>query len=271
MAEPTDYFLGDTLSEQDRLVAQAEGFEREARWLLDRIGIQPRWRALDVGCGPIGILPLLAERVGPQGAVVGLEREPRFAAMARSMVAKRGLSNVEVVQADANASGLPKESFDFAHERLVLILRPNPEALLAEMVALVRPGGLVAVEDIDEVSWFCYPPHPAWDTLLGVFQTICRQDGVDSFIGRRLPELLRAAGLGDVRVEVHAHADQPGEYRRTHLLSLLHSLHGKVIVRGLLAERKLAELMATLSKHLEDPRTIVVRQLLFQAWGRKPP
>jgi hypothetical protein len=95
---------------------------------------------------------------------------------------------------------MPKESFDFVHERLVLILRPNPEALLAEMVAPVRPGGLFAVEDIDEVSWLCYPPHPAWDTLLGVFQTIFRQDGVDSFMGRWLPRLLQAAGLGDVRV-----------------------------------------------------------------------
>jgi hypothetical protein len=65
MAEPTDYFLGDTLTELDRLVAQAEGFEREARRLLDRIGIRPGWRALDVGCGPIRILPLLAERLGP--------------------------------------------------------------------------------------------------------------------------------------------------------------------------------------------------------------
>src|SRR6202049_3172712 len=135
MARRNDYFLGETLSEQERLVAQAAGFEHEARWLLDRIGIQPGWRAVDVGCGPIGILSLLAERVGKDGTVVGLEREPRFAEMARAIVAERGLSNVQVVQADAHASGLERESFDFVHGRLVLILRPKPESLLAEMVA----------------------------------------------------------------------------------------------------------------------------------------
>ncbi len=93
-------------------------------------------------------------------------------------------------------------------------------------------------------------PAPGWDTLLPVFQTICRQDGVDSFIGRRLPELLRAAGLGDVQFEVPVRADQPGEHRRTYLLSLLHSLRDNVIERGFLADGELAELIDLIEQAL---------------------
>src|SRR5262245_1684705 len=112
--ESQAYIFGDTQAEQQRLVAQAESYESPARWLLDQIRIQPGWRVIDIGCGPLGILHLLSERVGSNGVVVGLERETRFAHMAREQIAQRHLSNVTVLQADVLASGLQKRSFDLA-------------------------------------------------------------------------------------------------------------------------------------------------------------
>src|SRR4029077_9421071 len=100
-----NYPLGGTSTERDRLLSQAEQYEPTANWLLDQIGVQSGWRAVDIGCGPIGILNLLSRRVGPRGAVVGLEREQRFVEMARTEIAKRGLSNVTMIQADAINTG----------------------------------------------------------------------------------------------------------------------------------------------------------------------
>src|SRR5262249_22803048 len=68
------YPLGGTSTERDRLLRQAEQFEPTANWLLDQIAIQPGCRVVDIGCGPIGILNLLSKRVGPRGAVIGVER-----------------------------------------------------------------------------------------------------------------------------------------------------------------------------------------------------
>ena len=59
------YVLGGSENEFARLRAQAEEHEATARWLLDAIGVRRGWRVLDVGCGPIGILRLLADAVGP--------------------------------------------------------------------------------------------------------------------------------------------------------------------------------------------------------------
>src|SRR5262252_4962664 len=58
------YALGGTLTEQQRLIAQAKGLEVHANWLLDQIGIASGQRTVDVGCGPIGLLNLLSARVG---------------------------------------------------------------------------------------------------------------------------------------------------------------------------------------------------------------
>jgi SAM-dependent methyltransferase len=265
-----DYVLGGTLTEQQRLLAQTEGFDPEAQWLLDQLPVQPGWRAIDVGCGPFGILHRLAERVGPRGRVVGLERETRFAAMAQQQIRQRALSSVQIVQADGTASGLAPGAFDLVHERLVLINLPQPERLLTEMVALARPGGWVAAQEIDSAAWFCEPPHPAWDRLFEIFEAVFRANGLTPFFGRQLPRLLRAAGLTDVRVAVHGHIDEPGEYRRTHLLSLIASVRERALTLGLSNDEELEALTTALRAHLDRPDTLVSRQLLFQAWGRQP-
>jgi ubiquinone/menaquinone biosynthesis C-methylase UbiE len=76
--EPAEYILGSSQTERARLLAQCRIYVPETQWLLDHLGIKPGWRALDVGCGPLGILDLLSAHVGPTEVVVGLERDPRM-------------------------------------------------------------------------------------------------------------------------------------------------------------------------------------------------
>jgi SAM-dependent methyltransferase len=261
--------LGGTQTEQQRLVAQASEFEMQARWLLDQIDIRPGWHAVDIGCGPIGILNLLSERVGAEDSVVGLEREPRFVTMARSEIAQRGLRNVEIVQADALSTGLQKAAFDLVHERLVMINVPAREALLQEMISLLRPGGTIVLEDVDDISYTCAPLHPSWTALLDVFHNAFHANGGNAYIGRDLAGYLRDAGIKNIRIKIHVGTINPGEYRRTHLLSLLDVLHDKVIGSGALTEAQLSAHRDALIAHLKNPDTLLIDKLLVQAWGQK--
>jgi ubiquinone/menaquinone biosynthesis C-methylase UbiE len=122
-------------------------------WLLDQIPIRAGWRTADIGCGPIGILDQLSERVGPQGLVVGLEREARFFAMACAEAKRRGLGNVRIVAGDALNPDLQEGPFDFAHERLVLMYMPQAQqrTMVSQMLALLKPGGSIALQDYDRV------------------------------------------------------------------------------------------------------------------------
>jgi len=253
-----------------RLLEQAGGLEPEAKSLLDCIGVQAGWRAVDVGCGPLGILDLLADRVGPAGEVVGLERESPLIEMGETILAQRGLRNARFVRGDVYSSGLSSASFDLVHTRLLLINLKDPERAVAELVALARPGGVVAVQDIDQVPWMCEPPHPAWEALISAFLRVWRENGLDPLIGHRLPTLLRPAGLVDEEVEVRARADAPGTYHRKQLLALIAAIHDEVVERGLFTGSELAALTRALEWHLDSPNTLVTRPLLFQAWGRRP-
>jgi ubiquinone/menaquinone biosynthesis C-methylase UbiE len=240
--------------------------------MLDRITIKPGFRAVDVGCGPIGIMNLLSERVGPDGAVVGVEREPRFVDMARTQLSERGLRNVTVVNADALKTGLEKSSYDIVHERLVLINVPaaSQEALLAEMLSLLKPGGTIALQEFDSASYACYPEHPSWNILLSIWNDTFHATGGNEFVGRSLARLLRSAGAEKVQMKAHVEIAQVGEYRRTHLLSLIESMHDLVLDSRRLKEAELRDHMAALSEHLADPETTLIDKLIVQAWGQRP-
>src|SRR6516225_3889685 len=103
-----EYLLGHSMPEEDRLRRQAREFAPDSTRFLDQLDIQPGYRTADIGCGPHGILDLLSERVGPNGRVVGVERNESTVQLARQWVAEAQLRNVDVVHADAGATGLPR-------------------------------------------------------------------------------------------------------------------------------------------------------------------
>ena len=268
--EQTEYILGADESELDRLLAQAEIHLPEAEVLLSRVEIGAGGRALDIGCGPLGVMDLLSERVGPAGEVVGLDKEPRMIELAERTLADRGLSNVTVMSGDASATGLPADSFDLAHERLVLINVPTPEDVVAEMTRVVRPGGWVALENVDWISWTCEPANSAFDELMDALTASWKAAGLDPFIGRRLPSLLRGAGLTDVGVDAHAHVWRHDDLYQTLPLQFIDIHRERIIERGYLDAERIDALKAEAEAHLANPETFVIYCLMFQAWGRKP-
>src|SRR5260370_39177705 len=124
------------------------------------------------------------------------------------------------------------------------------EAILSEMLTLVRPGGTVVLSDIDNVSWLCQPPHPSWDILLNAFHTVFHAGGGDGFIGRRLPIMLRAAGIPNVQIKITVATPGLGYSRPTHILSLIASVCAEAIAKGLLDETPMREPTGALSSQL---------------------
>jgi hypothetical protein len=147
---------------------------------------------------------------------------------------------------------------------------PQPEQIVAEAAALVRPGHWVAFHEADYVAHICDPPLAAWTTLVDLLGTYSERHGIDPFIGRKLPRLLREAGLVDVHVHPLIHVYPPGHGRRNILLDFAENLSERVLAEKLIEERELTALKMALQRHLDNPDTLVVSHLFFQAWGRKP-
>jgi len=270
MTEPDQYVLGYRRAEQERLQRQAQELADESSWLFDQIGVAAGASIVEIGCGPHGCLELLSERVGPLGSVVGVERSQDAVDLARKMIQERSLNNVDVLCRDARSTDLPRASFDLATARLVLVNVPEPQQIVAEAVALVKPGGWVAFHEADWIACVCDPPSDAWTAFVDLFVTYSEKNGIDPFIGRKLPRLLRQAGLDDVHVNPLIHVYPPEHARRNILLDFAENLSERLLAQNLTRERELTDLKTALRLHHEDPSTLVVSALFFQAWGRKP-
>lgn len=264
------YALGSNPQESARLRRQSDELRSQSAELLGRIGLRPGQSAIDLGCGPSGILSLLSAAVSPGGRVVGLDADPAHTAMASQYASELGLSNVEVITAYARHTGLPADSFDLVHARTLLVTIPEPGEVLGEMVRLARPGGWVASQEPDAEVALCYPELSAWDRMREIFRAGFSRSGADVRTGRRLAEAYRQAGLADVEVAVHAPAYPAGHSRRTVIPDLVRSLRPVILELGLCDERELAELDRAVREHLADPRTLMMPHLLVVAWGRKP-
>jgi ubiquinone/menaquinone biosynthesis C-methylase UbiE len=264
------YALGRNPDESARLRRQSEELKPESVALLDRIGLEPGQSAIDLGCGPSGILDLLSAAVAPGGRVLGLDADPAHVALARQHARDRGLTNVEVMFADARHTGLPSGGFDLVHARTLLVTIPRPAEVITEMVRLAKPGGWVASAEADSGQAVCYPELPAWDRLRELFQAGFERSGADLHTGRRLTELYRRAGLEEVDVAMHAPVYPTGHSRRMLLPDLVRSLRPMIVELGLADPGELADLDQAVRAHLADPRTLVLSHLLVVAWGRKP-
>jgi ubiquinone/menaquinone biosynthesis C-methylase UbiE len=263
------YSLGRNQRESARLVSQADELAPESAALLDRVDPRPGQSAIDLGCGPRGVLAMLARRVAPSGRVVGVDADPAHVAMATQHIGEQDLHHVEVIVADARHTGLPSDSFDLVHARTLLVNIPDPEEVVAEMVRLARPGGHVVALEPDTEYALCYPPHPAFERICRLFSIVFSRNGADPSIGRRVPELFRAAGLEDVDTAATAKLYPHGHSRRTIRLDLLRSMHPHIVEMGLANQPELDELDAAARSHLDDPHTLVMPSLAFATSGRK--
>ncbi|MCA1414363.1 MULTISPECIES: methyltransferase domain-containing protein [Bradyrhizobium] len=267
---PDIYLLGRGSAEVERLKRQIEMLAVDSNAQLDRVGIKNGESIVDLGCGPGGALHLLAERVGANGSVLGIDRSSQFVQLASRFVADRGLSQVDVREGDAYDTGLPKASFDGAHMRLLLVNVPEAERIVRELVSLVRPGGWVASFEADYVPHCFDPPLPAWTRLLDAYAAYAQAQGIDLSVGRHLHRLFRDAGVVDIQVDAIIHVFPTGHERRSFPCGLIGNVRDKLVEGKFLTREDLERDIEALEEHLSRPDVQITSNLFFRLTGRLP-
>ena len=171
---------------------------RRRRLVREALATQPGDRVLDVGCGPGFYCLEIAEEVGPEGQVVGIDAAEPMLQLARRRCEPH--DNVAFKQGDIMAIPVDDESFDRAVCVQVLEYVEPATAALAEIKRTLRPGGRLVVWDIDwgTVVWHSSDPAlteqilKAWDRHLA-----------HPSLPRSLAPRLRDAGFEEVEGTGH--------------------------------------------------------------------
>ncbi|GAB2934311.1 methyltransferase domain-containing protein [Streptomyces mayteni] len=170
--------------------------ENSAAYLLPELS--PGLTLLEVGCGPGTLTADLAARVAP-GEVTAVDRAAGILDDARAEAESRGLTNVRFTTADVHALDFPDDSFDVVHAHQVLQHVADPVQALREMRRVCRPGGVVAVRDVDYGAMTWFPELPGLGEWLELYRRVARANGGEPDAGRRLLSWAHAAGFADVR------------------------------------------------------------------------
>lgn len=115
---------------------------------------RPGDKVLDIGCGFGDTTLRLAELVGPEGSVLGVDAGDRFIEVARREASEADARNVRFAVGDVQAMELG-EGFDYAFSRFGTMFFANPAAALRNVRQALRPGGR-----LNMVVWRQKPDNP---------------------------------------------------------------------------------------------------------------
>ena len=114
---------------------------------LATLGIQPGFTVVDYGCGPGRYIAEASRRVGPQGKVYAVDVHELAIAAVRKVIARHNLTNVIPVLAKGYNSRLPDHVADLIYALDMFHAVKDPAALLAELRRIVKPSGILILED----------------------------------------------------------------------------------------------------------------------------
>ncbi|MFL6035550.1 MAG: methyltransferase domain-containing protein [Gaiellaceae bacterium] len=160
-------------------------------WERPHLGLAPGQRLLDVGCGLGEAALALAEDLGDDGELVGIDASERMLAVARSN-ARAARCRVRFTLGDAASLDEPDGSFDAVRCERTLQWLADPAAAVAEMVRVVRSRGRISLIDTD---WSTFSIDVGDDALAALVRDAMRRErNRPSNVGRRLHDLVGAAG-----------------------------------------------------------------------------
>jgi len=208
--QPSGYALGHAEDELDRIINHARFFGDLTEHVLHLAGLAPGMRVLDVGCGPGDVSFLAARLVGPEGTVIGVDKSPEAIELARERTAAVGLTNVRFLTQDLSDSELVlDESVDALIGRLVLQYFADPALLLRHLLTCVKPGGLVAFQEVDaKDEVYSEPVCPVYETALQRIRQTFTRIGAEARAGHRLAQMFQAASLPAPQMILHERVER---------------------------------------------------------------
>jgi SAM-dependent methyltransferase len=257
-----EHYLLDNQQTQagQRFEALAELFNPSTFRHMRSVGLSPGWRVWEVGAGGSSVPEWIAEQT--HGHVLATDIDT-------SWLDREG-GGFEVKKHDIGTDPAPDDRFDLVHARLVLVHVPERVAALTTMINALRPGGWVLLEEADPglQPLVCPDEYGAEQELANklkvAFRSLMADGGVDLSFGRKLPRLLRSAGLVDVQSD--AFFPMGGSACNELERATVEQIREHLIAADLATEDEMEQHLSNVATGRLDLAT----SPMVSAWARKP-
>jgi SAM-dependent methyltransferase len=226
------------------------------------LGLTAGWAVWEVGAGSPSVPAHFASQVGPEGHVLATDIDTSWLGGPETPY--------EVRRHDVGLEPPPEGFFDVVHARLVLVHVAQRGRALASMIAAVKPGGWLLLEEADPALQPLVCPDESGveqelaNRLKRGFRVLLAQRGVDLAYGRKLPRLLQEGGLTEVQSDAYFPMGGPActELER----ATVEQVRDRMVAAGIASD---AELEQHLSNVMSGRMNLATSPMV-SAWGRKP-
>ncbi|MDX6202606.1 MAG: hypothetical protein QOJ83_2106 [Frankiales bacterium] len=253
------YLLDNQQAEASvRFAALAELFDPSTFRRIEQLAIDKSWHCWEVGAGGDSVPAWLASRAS---RVLATDLDTSWLPDS---------APYEVLRHDVGVEPPPTGPFDLVHCRLVLVHVPQRAEALAAMVSVLKPGGWLLLEEADPALQPLVCPDEAGDAerlanmLKNGFRQLMAERGADLAYGRRLPRLLREAGLVEVEADGYFPLTSPA--CAVLEIATTEQIRGRLVAGGIATDAQVEEHLANVrAGHLD-----LATSPMVSAWGRKP-
>jgi ubiquinone/menaquinone biosynthesis C-methylase UbiE len=281
MPQPA-YVLGHSPAELERLSRQHRLVGGFTRRLFEEAGLGDCRRVLDVGSGAGDVAFLAADLIGPEGLVVGVDREAAAVATAQHRAAELGLSHVRFLQGDPATCSLAEPlhdapfdaPFDAIVGRYVLVFQSDPAAWLRSLAGRLRPGGVLVLHEPDFHDLRSNPSVPSYDRCCHWVSEAFRRGGTAVQMADTLLAAFRGADLPSPRMHLETAVgggETIGDWLDA-LAELATSLEEAMVRYGVVSAEELdvPNLAARLRRDVSASGAMVFGRSEVGAWCRLP-
>jgi len=266
---PDGYVHARDVNEYQRLRDQALMWQRATQEVLDRVGLEPGMSCLDVGAGPGVVMRLMADRVGAQGRVTGLEIDGKLAAQALAELRAQGGAQFDLIEADVlTLDTAPGAPFALTFCRLFLMHMQDPVAALEKMSSWTKPGGVLVAQEFDFGAIAVEPLCPAMAEFNRLFEGVFRGHGRNLRAGRQLPAQFEAAGLGVPDGTLAEVKYLPLKDMAAMLIGVYQGLFASAVELGIADPVRAEQFKADMADAGADGRYYCLTPILIAAWKR---
>jgi 2-polyprenyl-3-methyl-5-hydroxy-6-metoxy-1,4-benzoquinol methylase len=267
MTDDATYVIRTGAAARDRLELIARLCWPTTEGFLERRGAFGVARIVDVGCGIGDVASRLAARgvnaigidVNEDVVKAAAERSTELGSLATFRLG--GLKDLGV------EDGL--RDLDAVYTRCVLSHQADPKAGLASMVAAVRPGGMILVEDVEVAAVWSSPASNALARHRDLYVAAALGLGASPGVGCELATALHDVGATDVDVDVAQPLLREPADMQVHARTM-EAIAGPVIQQGLATDSEVADLVAELDEFAATPGVVVTMPRIVQVSARAP-
>ena len=177
--------------DEERLAISDEIYGPSTRAFLMSSGLRPGMRILDVGCGPGNISCWLAEQVGLEGSVVGVDISDESLSVAAIKASEKNITNIQFIQSTVDNLDEIEGSFDMVFCRFLLIHLTDPKRALLSMASKLKENGILCCEEPTTYTHSCYPTNRFFDKANLLTQQLGNKKGVDYNFGEKIFSLFQ--------------------------------------------------------------------------------